>query len=293
MTTRIAVPHDPERVSRFVEMYHAEHGFPPIAGGENEGGAPALTTPPPAEPAAPAAAPAEPAAPAEAAPPWVDTILSRMDAMGPPPAVDPVAAELGFVDPPPAGQPPQMQPPASPGQPQQAQPGTQFPGQVDPQQQQVDQINQWVQSLVAEQVQQAVSPQLQQLQEQRRNEEIAGLRADIPAFNDPQKASEIVARARQWAGMYLPNNPEAQAALIREPAFLETVYHAGNSIEQARLAQAQQSPGAAPAVPANNGYPIEQPGAAAPAGQVSPEQAAAQSIVNAGQGNGLRGSAFA
>lgn len=311
------VPRAPEDVARFIEDFRDAQGFAPLAGGEGPGvvglaagspgpegvAGPGISTaePPAAAPAAAPPAGAPEAVPVEAPPAWATTLIERFDQMAPA-AVDPLAVELGLVDPPPPapGQPPlQQQPaPASPGQPQaQPQPGTPFPGApMTPEQQQAQQVaevQQWVNQQIQEGVQRGiqeyVEPRFQLQQRQTRQEEIAGLRSDYPAFNDPQQASAIVARGRQWAQMM--GLPETT---VGEPAFLEMVYLTGLQIDANRVAQAQQQPGGVPTLPAGQpGVPIEQPGAAAPAPPLNAQQEIASNIVKAGAGNGLAGSAFA
>jgi hypothetical protein len=302
MTTRTTlVPRDAVDVASFIDNFRADHGITPLGGGEGYIGAPPAAPEATPEPAAPAqAAPAEPAAPAPQPPPeWAQPLFDRMDQIAPPAPPDPAAVDLGFVDPPPVGQPPQQQPqsPASPGlgQPPQ-QPGTPFPGAPQSQDDQVKVIQDWVaqevEKGVAARLAQDVEPRFQALRQAERQQEIDGLRQDYTEFQDPQKATEIVSRARQWGELMERSLPPQFAglgeALAREPAYLEQVLLAGAQMDARRVRQAQQPPtGAAPQLPTPLGYPIEQPGAAAPAPPIDPQQAIQQRIVAAGNGSGL------
>lgn len=299
-----AVPRDAVAVAAFVEDFRARHnGVTPIGGGETIADAlgnaapPVQTAPPPAAapvapqaPVPPPAAPTDPAAPQAAAPappadqpPWLQGLFDRMDAMGPPQPVDPVLNDLGLVPALPAQPqqaPTQAQPPASPGpgQPQAPSPGMPFPGQPMAPQEQIALIQNWIGQQVEERTKALVDPQLQQLKDQRRVEEIQGLRTDYPEFQDQAKAEALVARGRQWARQM------GNESLIQEPMFLEMVLHATRSVDAAAAAQAQAQPVPAgtQVVPPPMGYPIEQPGAAAPGAVVDPAKAISQRIVAAG-----------
>lgn len=308
----LAVPRDAVAVAAFVEDFRARHnGVTPIGGGDTIADAlgnpqaPVQTAPPPPAapqaPVPPPAAPVDPAAPQAAAPatpadqpPWLQGLFDRMDAMGPPVPVDPVLNDLGLgpaTPPQPQQVPQQAQPPASPGLGQQAPPqapGMPFPGQPMAPQEQIALIQNWIGQQVEERTKALVDPQLQQFADQRRLEELQGLRTEYPEFQDQAKADALVARGRQWARQM------GNEDLIREPMFLEMVLHATRSVDAAAAAQAQAQPVPAgtQVVPPPMGYPIEQPGAAAPGAVVDPAKAISQRIVQAGSQR-LSGTVFA